>query len=675
MTTKASRQAASEIAGLRDQIRRHEHLYYVLDEPEISDAEFDALMNRLKELEAAHPELIAPDSPTQRVGGQPREGFVRVRHSSAMLSLDNAYSDQELVDFDRRVRQTTGRERVEYVAELKLDGLSMAVHYEGGRFVRAITRGDGSVGEEVTENARTIRSLPLVVNQETAREAGLHAAFEARGEILMPIGAFRRLNEEREAKELTKFANPRNAAAGAVRVLDPGITASRRLDFFAYALLHNGRVPVPAHAQALETLQKLGFKVNPYWRRCTGVEKIFEFIREWEGKREELPYEIDGVVIKVNSIALHQELGWTAKAPRWAVAYKYAARAAETTVLDIIAQVGRTGALTPVAVLEPAPIGGVTVSRATLHNEDEIERLGLQIGDRVQVERGGDVIPKVVQVVARPESRRPFQMPAQCPVCGGRVVREEGAAANRCINTSCPARLKETILHFAARKVMGIDGMGEALVDQLVDKGLAKSIAGLYDLRKEQLVALERMGEKSAERVLRQIEQSRERPLERVIFGLSIPQVGERLARTLADHFGSIDSLAGASVEELQQAPDVGPKVAESIHQFFREPRNVELIERLRKAGLRFEEARQRRDGGPLAGKTFVLTGALEKYTREEAQRRIEELGGKVTSSVSKKTDYVVAGADPGSKLDKAKALGVKVLDEAAFEQTVKSEK
>jgi len=674
MSTNVQKGVAREIAELREQIRRYEHLYYVLDQPEISDAEFDALLNRLKRLEAEHPELLTPDSPTQRVGGQPREGFVKVQHSRVMLSLDNAYSPEELLEFDRRVRQLAGRERLDYVGELKLDGLSLAVHYQDGRLARAVTRGDGVTGEEVTENARTIRSLPLAVAAEVACKAGLANGFEARGEVIMGVKAFQKLNAQREAQGLPRFANPRNAAAGSVRVLDPGITAERRLDFFAYALLREGRTPLPEHRQVLDTLQALGFKVNRHRRYCRDIHEVLAFIEEWEQKRESLDYEIDGVVVKVNPVALHEELGSTAKAPRWALAYKYAARAAESTVRDIVVQVGRTGAMTPVAVLDPVQLGGVIVSRATLHNEDEIERLGLMIGDRVQVERGGDVIPKVVQVnrearAGRQGELRQFQMPDCCPVCHGRVVRQEGEAACRCLNTSCPARLKETILHFASRKVMDIDGMGEALVDQLVDKGLVGSIADLYHLTHEQLMALERMGDKSARNVLGEIQESRKLPLARVIFGLSIPQVGERLARTLAEHFGSLDALLNASVEELQQAPDVGPKVAESIRQFFEESRNRELIERLRKVGLQFEEAERHKAPGLLAGKTFVLTGTLGKHTREEAQRLIEEAGGKVTSSVSKKTDYVVAGADPGSKLDKARALGLKVLDETEFDR------
>ena len=677
--TEKFRETERHVEELRQQIRHHEHLYYVLDEPEISDAEFDALLNRLKQLEAQHPELVTPDSPTQRVGGDPREGFIKVPHSSVMLSLDNAYSREELLEFDRRVRELAGRNRVEYVAELKLDGLSMAVRYEQGRLARAVTRGDGATGEEVTLNARTIRSLPLLVDEREAQRAGLAEPFEVRGETIMPLPAFQKLNAEREAQSLPRFANPRNATAGSVRVLDPGITASRRLDFFAYSLFRSGRTVLGEHRHVLKTLDALGFKVNPHWRHCRDIHQVLEFCEQWEQKREKLAYETDGVVVKVNAVSLHEELGSTAKAPRWACAYKYAARAAFSTVRAVEVQVGRTGALTPVAMLDPVAIGGVQVSRATLHNEDEIERLGLQLGDLVQVERGGDVIPKVVKVIegerpGRREQLQPFHMPDHCPVCRSRVVREEGEAIRRCINASCPARLKESLLHFSARKVMGIDGLGEALVDQLVDKRLVGSIADLYQLTGEQLAGLERMGEKSAQNLLDEVEASKKAPLARVIFGLGIRHVGERLAQTLAGQFGSLDRLMEVSLEELHEVPDVGPRVAESIDQFFQEKQNRELVERLRGVGLRFEGTRRKKPAGPLAGKSFVLTGVLEQHTREQAQRLIEEAGGKVTASVSKKTDYVVAGADAGSKLEKARTLGVRVLDEHEFGRLLSDE-
>jgi DNA ligase (NAD+) len=656
---------AAEAEKLREELRRHERLYYVLDQPEITDAEYDALMRQLRHLEDQFPELATPDSPTQRVGGKPREGFVKVRHSSVMLSLDNALNEGELRDFDRRVRELLGGAAYRYVAELKLDGLSMAAHYRNGQFLQAVTRGDGAVGEDVTENARTIRSLPLRVH------TGLEA-FETRGEAIMNRRAFERLNAGRDDRGLARFANPRNAAAGSLRVLEPQITAARRLDYFAYLMLVDGRPAHDSHWQSLEDLSRMGFKVNPNRRLCANVEDALAFCAEWEARRDQLPYEIDGIVLKVDSVEQQRALGSTAKAPRWAIAFKYAARQAVTAVEDIELQVGRTGALTPVARLKPVVVGGVTVANATLHNEDEIERLGLQIGDDVVIERSGDVIPKVVRVQAQGSYRRKFQMPSQCPVCGGAVVREEGEAASRCINTNCPKRLKESILHFASRGVMNIDGMGEALVDQLVDKGIVAGVADLYDLTMEKLLTLERMGPKSAANVLRNIENSKTNPLPRVLSALGIRFVGERTAELLAEEFGSMDRMAAAGVEELQEAPEVGPKVAESVFRFFREPRNRELVDRLRAAGLRFEHQSARPAGGALKGLTFVLTGALPTLSREEAKRLIETAGGKVTGSVSKKTNFVVAGEDSGSKLAKARALGVPVVDEPRLLELIK---
>jgi DNA ligase (NAD+) len=614
-------------------------------------------MRRLQELETTHPELLAPDSPTQRVGGKAREGFTKVRHSSQMLSLDNALNEGELREFDRRVRDLLENAQFRYVTELKMDGLSMAAHYREGQFVQAVTRGDGSVGEDVTENARTIRSLPLRVKSKLA-------AFEARGETVMNRRAFERLNAERDEKGLSRFANPRNAAAGSLRVLEPQITASRRLDFYTYFLMADGRPAFDSHWASLDELVRMGFKVNPHRQLCATIDEVLAFCAAWEARREELPYEIDGVVVKVDSVAQQQTLGYTAKAPRWAIAYKYPARQAVTTVDAIEVQVGRTGALTPVAHLKPVAVGGVTVGRATLHNEDEIERLGLQIGDDVVVERSGDVIPKVVRVYAQGSYRKKFHMPPVCPVCGGKIVREEGEAASRCINANCPARLKESILHFASRGVMNIDGLGDALVDQLVDKGLIQSVAEIYDLTVEKLVDLERMGKKSAGNVIRNLENSKKNPLPRVITALGIRFVGERTALFLAEAFGNIDAIATATVDELQLAEEVGPKVAESIFQFFREPHNLELVDRLRSAGLNFSYASARPKGGPLAGKTFVLTGTLANLNRDEAKKLIESSGGKVSSAVSKKTSYLVSGDDPGSKLAKAQELGVPVLNE-----------
>ncbi len=648
---------AARIDKLREELRRHEHLYYVLDQPEISDAEYDALMRELQTLEAGHPEFASPDSPTQRVGGKPREGFVKVNHSSPMLSLDNALNEEELRAFDRRVSELLGGETYCYVVELKMDGLSMAVHYEHGGLRLAVTRGDGTVGEDVTENARTIRSLPL-------RAKTRLPAFEVRGETVMNRKAFERLNAERDEKGQARFANPRNAAAGSLRVLEPQVTASRRLDYYAYFFLVDGRPARDSHWQSLEELLRMGFKVNPNRKLCAGVEEVLAFCAEWERRREELPYEIDGVVLKVDSVEQQRRLGFTAKAPRWAIAFKYAARQAVTTVENIEVQVGRTGALTPVAHLAPVQVSGVTVSRATLHNEDEIERLGLEIGDQVVIERSGDVIPKVVRVHAQGSYRRPFRMPAKCPVCGGRIVREEGEAASRCINANCPARLKETILHFASRSVMNIDGMGEALVDQLVDRGLVAGVADIYRLTVEQLASLERMGKQSASNVARNIERSKKNPLPRVLQGLGIRFVGERTAVFLAEAFGSMDAIAAANANDLQRAEEVGPKVAEAVFQFFQEPRNRELVDRLRAAGLQFTYKSTRPKGGPLAGMTFVLTGTLPNLKREDARKLIETAGGKVAGSVSQKTTFVVAGEDSGSKLAKAQELGVKVLTE-----------
>jgi DNA ligase (NAD+) len=657
-----------EADKLREAIRHHEYQYYVLDQPEISDTEYDGLMRRLQAIEAEHPELVTPDSPTRRVGGKPREGFQKIAHSSPMLSLDNALDESELRAFDARIREWLGSEPYRYVAELKMDGLSMAARYRDTLFAQAITRGDGTTGEEVTENARTIRSIPLRVASPI--KGGKPEPFEARGEIVMNRKAFERLNADREERGLTRFANPRNAAAGSLRVLEPGVTASRRLDFYAYFLLDDqGRTIFDSHWESLEWLTHNGFKVNPKRLLCDNIEQVLEFCREWEAQREELPYEIDGVVLKIDSIAQQRRLGFTAKAPRWAIAFKYAARQVETEIVDITVQVGRTGALTPVAHLAPKQVSGVTVSRATLHNEDEIGRLGLQIGDTVVVERSGDVIPKVVRVKMQGTHRKMFRMPKTCPVCGGRVVREEGESASRCINTNCPARLKESIRHFASRGVMNIDGLGDALIDQLVDGSVISSVADLYELTAAQIANLERMGTKSAANLIRNIDRSRFLPMPRVITALGIRFVGERTAELLAEHFGSIEKVAAAGIEELQGAEEVGPKVAESICTFFREPQNMLLVDRLRKANLSFEYTVRQRKDGPLVGTTFVLTGTLPRMTREEAKYRIEAAGGKVASAVSGKTSFVVAGEDAGSKLDKAKSLGIPIIGEAELLQ------
>jgi len=660
-----------KIEALREKIRHHEYLYYVLDSPEISDVDFDQLMIGLQKIEKDHPELITPDSPTQRVGGKPKEGFLKAPHSSPMLSLDNTYNEDDLRNWERRVHELSGRDDIDYVCELKLDGMSLALHFEGGKLVRGITRGDGSIGEDVTLNVRTVRSIPLSIPLDKLKKAGIPADFEVRGEMLMPIAAFKKLNAEREEKGLATFANPRNFTAGTVRQLEPSITAQRRLDFFAYALLRNGRTLLNRHWETLDALDAAGFKVNKSRKLAKSFDQIWTFIEQEEPKREKLPYEIDGIVIKVDRTALQQELGYTGKAPRWAIAYKYAARGGVTKIEDILVQVGRTGKLTPVAALKPVPIGGTTVSRATLHNMDEIERLGVKIGDWVEVERGGDVIPKVTRVVEdkdHPRGHKLFHMPERCPMCGGHVVRTEGEADHRCINANCPAKLRETILHFASRGIMNIEGMGDALVAQLTDRKLVKNVADIYKLTKENLLSLERMGDKSAQNVLDEIEASKKLPLERVIYGLGIRFVGERTAQFLAEHFGSMDALMNASEEELQEVNEVGPRIAESMIEFFQELKNRELIEQLRKAGVAFT-GKKRERGTALAGKTFVLTGTLPHLTRDEAKKMIEDAGGRISGSVSKKTDFVVAGDEAGSKLDKAKELGVKVIGEEALRE------
>jgi DNA ligase (NAD+) len=666
----------NKIEKLRETIRHHEYLYYGLDAPEVSDAEFDALMRELKKLEAENPELVTPDSPTQRVGGKPKEGFPKVPHSRPMLSLDNVTSEEELRDWDRRARSLAGENaEIAYVCEYKLDGMSMALRYGresngASHLARGITRGDGTIGEDVTGNVRTIRSVPLSITHARLQKAKLPPTFEVRGEVVMPLAAFLKMNEEREAEGLSPAVNPRNAAAGTIRTLEPNIVARRRLDFYAYfALTEAGDNLFDEQSDALNALAAAGFRVNPHREAIKDIDRVMAFVNRAEEKRADLGYEIDGVVIKIDSAEVQRRLGYTGKAPRWAVAYKFTARAGITKVEDIKIQVGRTGKLTPVAVLTPVFIGGTTVSRATLHNADEIERLGLLIGDYVKVERGGDVIPKVVEVVEdkdHPRGDRKFHFPTHCPVCGSEIVKTEGEVDYRCVNADCPARLIESLLHFSARKVMNIEGLGEAVVEQLLDRGLVKSIADLYSLTEEQLLSLERIGKKTADSLLSEIEKSKTLPLNRVLFGLGIRFVGERTAQLLGEEFGSMDALMAASMEELERVNEVGPRVAQAIREFFDEEKNRVLIEKLRSAGLNFT-AEKRKKTSELEGLTFVLTGTLPNLTREDAKARIEAAGGRVSGSVSKKTHYVVAGEDAGSKLDKARELGVKVLDEAGL--------
>lgn len=665
----ALKDAEKKIESLREKIRHHEYLYHVLDRPEISDLDFDKLMKQLKDLEAEHPELITTDSPTQRVGGKPREGFVRTPHSSPMLSLDNTYSEEELRGWERRVHELSGRKDVDYVCELKLDGMSLSLGYDDGHLARGVTRGDGSVGEDVTLNVRTVRSVPLSISLEKLKKTGIPKDFEVRGELLMPTAAFKKLNEERERNGLPTFANPRNFTAGTVRQLDASVTAQRPLDYFAYMLLQNGRTYFDHHSKTLDGLEAAGFKVNQHRKLVHSMDEVWAFIQQWEAKRDSLPYEIDGIVVKVDRTSLQDELGFTGKAPRWAIAYKYAARGGVTKLENIRWQTGRTGKLTPVAELVPIAIGGTTVRNATLHNMDEIERLGVKIGDWVRVERGGDVIPKVVEVDKdHPRGSEEIPAPEKCAVCHTKVARIESEVDFRCVNANCPAKLLGTILHFASRGVMNIDGMGESLVNQLIERGMVRNVADIYDLSKKDLLSLERFADKSAQNILEEIENSKKLPLERVIYGLGIRMVGERTAQFLAEHFGSMEAIESASVEDLQNVGEVGPKIAESIAEFFSNAANRKLVARLSAAGLTFQGKKKER-GTKLAGKTFVLTGTLAHFTRDEAKKMIEDAGGKVTGSVSKKTDYVVAGSDAGSKLDKAKELGVSVIDEKEMEK------
>jgi DNA ligase (NAD+) len=660
--------ARKEIEKLREEIRRHEYLYFVKDDPEISDAEFDRRVARLKALEAEHPSLITPDSPSQRVGGVPREGVQTVRHARAMLSLDNAFSYDALRDWDRRVREGSGRERIEYIAEHKFDGLSISLQYEDGLLVRGVTRGDGTTGEDVTLNVRTIRSIPLRVETAALKKAGLRADFEVRGEVMMTRKAFDALNRAQEKQGGKIFVNPRNAAAGAVRVLDPAITASRNLDFFAYYLLADGKVPFEKHSESLQVLKQLRFRASDDWKLCPSIEEVLAYCDSWEARREKLAYEIDGVVVKVNSTGIQDELGYTARAPRWAIAYKYPAQQETTVVNDILVQVGRTGALTPVAVLEPVQVGGVTVSRSTLHNMDEIERLGLHIGDTVLIERAGEVIPHVVKVVKEGKPRRAFRMPRECPECGSRIHKSEDEVAYRCVNAACPAKRKESVLHYAGRHAMNIDGLGEKIVDQFVDKGIVKDVADLYALKLGAVAALERMAEKSAQNLLEEIEASKKNSLARLIYALGMRFVGERTGQLLAEHFSSLEELAAATEEKLVEVPEVGPKVASSIAEFFSEAANRNLVKKLRKAGVRPTSEKRELKSQKLAGKSFVFTGGLANCSREEAEALVQQHGGKISGSVSKKTDYVVVGTEPGSKYEKAKSLGVTILSESDFE-------
>jgi len=651
------------IEELRDLIRKYDYYYYVLNRPLVSDAEYDELFRELQELEEKYPQFITPDSPTQRVGAPPAEEFKQVRHAVPMLSLQNCFTEEEFLEWDRRIKRMLGTEEVAYVCEPKLDGLGVELVYEDGVFTVGSTRGDGYVGEDVTNNLKTIKQIPLRL---LADEIPPPRLLEVRGEVYMEKEDFKHLNEERARRGEPLFANPRNAAAGSLRQLDPSVTAARPLKVFFYALGRVEGFEIRTQEELLTTLPKWGLPVNPIWRKCRTPEEAIEFYHELLEKREELPYEADGMVVKVDDFAQREALGEIARAPRWAIAFKFPAEQKTTKVLDIVVQVGRTGVLTPVALLEPVEVGGVTVSRATLHNEDEVKRKDVRIGDWVIVQRAGGVIPEIVASI--PERRtgkeREFRMPDRCPECGGPVVRPPGEVAHRCTNISCPARIKESIRHFASRRAADIQGLGEKIVNKLVDTGLVRRISDLYRLTKADLLRLEGFADKSAENLLREIEKSKGISLARFIYALGIPHVGEKLAEILAENYDSIDELARAGEEELMQIEGIGPEVAKSIVDFFRNPENKKLIEELKAAGL---NPRRKARVGPLSGKTFVFTGALSSMTREEAKRVVEELGGKVASSVSRKVDYVVVGENPGSKYDKARALGIPLLSEEEF--------
>ncbi len=659
--TDAKDRVVKRMRELIELISYHDIKYYVEDNPEISDYEYDVLLRELRDLEEKYPGLVLPDSPTQRVSGKALDEFPQVEHMVAMLSLDNCYSEDELREFDGRVRRLLGGEQVEYIVELKIDGLGVALMYEDGVLIRGATRGDGRMGEEVTQNIKTIKSVPLRL-----RPGGIRTA-EVRGEVYMSKEGLRKLNREREKAGEPLFANPRNAAAGSIRQLDPKVAASRPLEVFLYTLSYS-KEPMPrTHEECLSLMRSGGLRTSPQTKKFGRIEEVLGHIASWESKRDDLEYEIDGIVVKVNSLEQQKRLGYTAKNPRWAIAYKYPPKQMTTKLLGIDIQVGRTGTLTPVAVLEPVQVGGVTVTHATLHNEDEVKRKGLRIGDHVLIERAGEVIPQVVKPIAerRTGAEKEFRMPTSCPVCGSKAVREEGEAARRCVNASCPAQVKERLRHFCSRGAMDIEGVGPALVDQLVDKGLVRDAADLYELRREQLLELEGIAERSSENILSAVKASLDREFSRVLFALGIRHVGRTTANDLVEALGSMDKLMSASQEELSTVEGIGDVVAGAIRDFFENASNRRLIERLRKAGLSMQASR--RTGGPLAGKVFLFTGELSSITRSQAEDKIRALGGEVSSSVTKATDYVVVGRDPGSKLDKARKMGKSILDENAF--------
>jgi DNA ligase (NAD+) len=646
-----------EIDKLREEIRRHEQLYYVKDAPVITDSEYDKLYRKLQDLELQNPELITPDSPTQRVGGSPLKGFKTITHKVPLLSLGNAFSFDELDAFDKRVRDGIKAEKVDYVCELKMDGLAVSLQYEKGKFIKGATRGDGVTGEDITQNLKTIRSLPLKLEKEID--------IEVRGEAYLPYNDFVKLNTERsEAGEQT-FANPRNAAAGSLRQLDPKITAQRPLDIFLY---FSPDAKVKTQFELLHYLNDIGLKVNSHFKLCKGIDEVKKFVTNWESKRDDLDYEIDGIVIKVNDIEAQKALGATAKDPRWAIAYKYPAEQKETVIEDIISSVGRTGVITPVAVMKPVNLRGVTVQRATLHNQDEVDRKDVRIGDHVIVQRAGEVIPEVVSVIKskRTGKEKKYTIPTKCPECGGHVVRVEGEAANRCINKSCPAQLIGAIAHFASRGAMDITGIGGALSVQLVESKLIKNYADIYYLKKEDLLKLERFAEKSAQNIVEAVEASKSRPFEKLVYALGIPNVGETTAETLVEHFNTIEMFLSAKAEDFSKVHEIGPKIAQSLFDFFADEHNRKVIYCLKTAGVNMKAKVIDRSKMPLFGKTFVITGTLSR-PRPDFEAEIKSLGGKVSSSVSKNTDYLLAGSDPGSKFEKAKQLEVKILNEEEY--------
>ena len=664
-----SSDAARRVKELSEQIRQHDHKYYILSQPTISDQGYDRLMRELQDLENEFPALRTPDSPTQRVGGQPTKEFPTLVHAVPMLSLANTYSEQELKDFDRRVSSLLRNEPYRYIAELKIDGVAISLRYENGLFVQGATRGDGVQGDEITSNLKTIRSIPLRAFESKRRLRN----FEVRGEIYMQKKDFQKMNEERELAGEKLFVNARNSTSGTLKLQDPKIVASRPLNMFSY-FLRTDDVELKSHYDNLQLLREMGFVVNEHVRACTDIAEVMKFCDEWEERREDLPYDIDGVVVKVDSLRQQESLGAVAKSPRWAIAYKFPAQKVETKLKGITLQVGRIGTITPVAELEPVFVGGTTVSRATLHNEDYIEELGLRVGDTVVVEKGGDVIPKVSDVnKSKERGPKKFEMPSTCPVCGSKIYRPEGEAAYYCENAECPAQIRGRIEHFAHRGAMDIEGLGEAMIDLLVRSDLIHNAADVYALKKNQLVPLERMGEKSAQNLIDAIERSKKQTFQKVVFALGIRYVGAGVAKLLAESFGSMEKLQDATAQELEQVEGIGPRIAESVYRFFREKHAKSIVKKLQQAGVTMKSSKPKSSSAPFAGKTFVLTGGLESMTRDEAKEKIEGLGGKVTGSVSSRTDYVVVGTDAGSKLDKARELGIKTLDEPSFVKLLSS--